>query len=93
MERGGPDASDGPGDRAVQHTGGMAETSTFRTRAFTFPAPGDTLQAMAGRLLPDAPDGAAVLLGWNPHLAVRADRSPDGLVLLSTDIIYTEPPS
>ena len=85
--------SDGSGGRRVQHTGGMAEASTFRTRPFTFPEPGDTLQAMAGRLLPETPDAAAVLLGWNPHLAVRADRSPDGLVLLATDIIYTEPPS
>jgi hypothetical protein len=71
----------------------MADTSTFRTRPFTFPEPGDTLAAMAERLLPETPAAAAVLLGWNPHLAVRADRSPDGLVLLSTDIIYTEPPS
>jgi hypothetical protein len=71
----------------------MADTSTFRTRPFTFPQPGDTLQTMAERVLTDTTDGAAVLLGWNPHLAVRADRSPDGLQLLATDIIYTEPPS
>ncbi len=69
---------------------GDTEVSTLRTRAFTFPEPGDTLATMAARLLPDESDGAAVLLGWNPHLALRAAPGADGL--LCTDIVYTEPP-
>ena len=69
---------------------GDTETSTPRTRAFTFPEPGDTLATMAARLLPSESDGANVLLGWNPHLALRTAPGADGL--LCTDIVYTEPP-
>ena len=70
---------------------GDAGMSTSRTRAFTFPEPGDTLATMAARLLPAESDGAAVLLGWNPHLALRTAPGADGL--LCTDIVYTEPPT
>jgi hypothetical protein len=69
---------------------GNTDMSTSRTRAFTFPEPGDTLATMAARLLPAESDGEAMLLGWNPHLALRTAPGADGL--LSTDIVYTEPP-
>jgi hypothetical protein len=63
----------------------------FVTRAFVFPAPGDTLQSLAARVLPDRDDGRAVLLGWNPHLALRAATmdAPGGM--LPTDLVYIEP--
>ena len=71
----------------------MAEQASneFVTRAFTFPEPGDTLQSVAARVLPDHDDGRAQLLAWNPHLTLRAATmdAPGGM--LPTDLVYTEP--
>ena len=63
---------------------------SFRTRTYVFPRPGDSLELIAGRALPDRENGAGLLQAWNPHLALRL--SPvDGL--LCTDVVYTEPPA
>lgn len=65
-------------------------SNPFATRAFTFPEPGDTWSSLAARV--HAGGDAAELLGWNPHLALRAStfERPGGL--LPTDLIYTEAP-
>jgi hypothetical protein len=55
------------------------------------PRSGETLEAIAGRELPERPLERAVaeLRGWNPHLRMRIGR-PEGL--LPTDIVYLESP-
>jgi hypothetical protein len=65
--------------------------NSFVSRAYVFPEPGDTLQSLAERVLPGRDDGRAVLLGWNPHLALRAPTmdAPGGM--LPTDLVYIEP--
>jgi hypothetical protein len=71
----------------VAHNG----DNPFVTRAYVFPEPGDTLVSVAARVLPGQDDGRAVLLGWNPHLALRASTmdAPGGM--LPTDLVYIEP--
>jgi hypothetical protein len=67
-------------------------TNTFISRPFTFPVPGDTLQSVADRVLPGQ-DGNRDLLGWNPHLALRAPTMDTPGGMLPTDLVYTEPPA
>jgi hypothetical protein len=67
-------------------------SSTFVTRAFTFPEPGDTLESLAARVVPGATDGRSQLLAWNPHLALRAPTMDTPGGMLPTDLVYTEPP-
>ena len=57
-------------------------SNEFVTRAFTFAVPGDTLQSVADRVLPDDEDDRATLLAWNPHLALRAPTmdTPGGML-------------
>jgi hypothetical protein len=71
--------------------GATREVGRARARRFVMPRAGETLEAIAGRELPDQPaeTSAAALRGWNPHLALRIGR-PEGL--LPTDIVYLEPP-
>lgn len=57
-------------------------------RNFVTPDPGDDLEAIAARVLPDADDGAQQLLSWNLHLVAR----PPGIGLLPSDVVVTEPP-
>jgi hypothetical protein len=66
-------------------------SNEFVTRAYTFAVPGDTLQSLADRVIPDTGDGRAQLLAWNPHLILRAATmdAPGGL--LPTDLVYIEP--
>ena len=65
--------------------------NAFVTRAYVFPEPGESLQSLADRILPDQEDGVAVLLGWNPHLAMRAQMIEALGGMLPTDLVYTEP--
>jgi len=60
-------------------------------RKFVSPAPGETLQDIARRNLPDHPGEAGVdaLRSWNLH--IFALRSPPGMLLCS-DVIFVEPP-
>jgi hypothetical protein len=64
---------------------------SFVTRAYVFPEPGDTLDALAARVLPEEDDPKAVLLSWNPHLAVRAAMMDALGGMLPTDLVYVEP--
>jgi hypothetical protein len=84
-------ASDGPATARADQTGGVG--NPFVSRPFTFPVPGDTLQSVADRVLPDEAGNRDILLGWNPHLALRAPTmdSPGGM--LPTDLVYTGPPA
>ena len=63
------------------------------SRPYVFPEPGDTLAALAARLLPDDPDGASTLLSWNLHLAVRPFPVGEPGEVLCTDIVYLCPPT
>jgi hypothetical protein len=78
-------------EQTVQMT--AAATNTFVSRPFVFPVPGDTLQSVADRVLPDVEGNRDTLLAWNPHLVLRAPTmdAPGGM--LPTDLVYTEPPS
>lgn len=60
-------------------------------RQFVSPGPGETLEDIARRMLPDRPEseGADALRSWNLH--IFALRSPPGLLLCS-DVIFVEPP-
>jgi len=68
-----------------------AEGNPFVTRGYTFPEPDDTLASLAARVLPGQHDGRATLLGWNPHLALRAPAMDEPGGMLPTDIVYVEP--
>jgi hypothetical protein len=65
--------------------------NAFVTRAYVFPEPGETLDALAARVLPEQDDARAVLLSWNPHLAVRAAMMDALGGMLPTDLVYVEP--
>jgi hypothetical protein len=67
--------------------------NTFVSRPFLFPVPGDTLQSLADRVLPGREGNRDVLLGWNPHLALRAPTMDTPGGMLPTDLVYTEPPA
>jgi hypothetical protein len=74
------------GDRVARDGG-----NPLVTRAYVFPEPGDTLALLAARVLPGREDGRAVLLGWNPHLALRAATMDVPGGMLPTDLVYIEP--
>ncbi|MFN3258400.1 MAG: hypothetical protein ACE37B_22190 [Ilumatobacter sp.] len=56
-------------------------------RRFVSPEPGEDLESVATRVLPETSDPVNQLLSWNLHLAARRGR-----VLLPSDIVFTEPP-
>jgi hypothetical protein len=60
-------------------------------RRFVTPVAGETLEALAARVLPEAPAGAAAdnIRSWNLH--IFAMRRPAGLLLCS-DVVFVEPP-
>ena len=62
-----------------------------RQRRFVSPEPGETLEALAARVLPGAPPQTAIeqLTSWNLHIFVL--RRPAGL-LLGSDVVFVEPP-
>ena len=62
-----------------------------RQRRFVTPGPGETVEELARRALPDEPLETAVdrIRSWNLH--VFAMRRPPGL-LLGSDVIFVEPP-
>jgi hypothetical protein len=62
------------------------------TRPFVFPEPGDTIESLAARVLPDEPDGAQLLLSWNLHLVLRTFPVGAPGEVLPTDIVYLSPP-
>ena len=61
------------------------------TRRFVTPRPGDDLDSVAARELPDTDDAAQQLLSWNLHLAARAGLGRS-VGLLPSDIVFLEPP-
>ena len=61
------------------------------SRRFVTPEPGDDLDSVAGRELPDTDDAAQQLLSWNLHLAARAGLGRS-VGLLPSDIVFLEPP-
>jgi hypothetical protein len=62
------------------------------TRRFVFPEPGDTLATLAARLLPDVAHGEQLLQSWNLHLVMRPFPVGEPGEVLTTDIVYLEPP-
>lgn len=60
-------------------------------RRFVTPEPGETLEQLAARALPEMPCGAAIdkIKAWNLH--IFAMRNPRGL-LLGSDVVFVEPP-
>ncbi|HEY0650694.1 hypothetical protein [Phenylobacterium sp.] len=65
--------------------------SLSRQRRFVTPGPGETVEQLAARALPDEPLEAAVdrIKSWNLH--VFAMRRPPGL-MLGSDVVFVEPP-
>ncbi|WP_397414178.1 hypothetical protein [Phenylobacterium sp.] len=63
-----------------------------RQRRFVTPGPGETIEALAARALPDQPVAEAVdaIRSWNLH--IFAMRRPPGL-LLGSDVVFVEPPA
>ena len=71
---------------------GIVPTATLsRQRRFILPAPGDTLETIAARELPDLAPAAAMeqLQAWNLHIFLM--RRPAGL-LTGCDVVFVEPP-
>jgi hypothetical protein len=62
------------------------------TRPFVFPEPGDTIETLAARVLPDEPNGAELLLSWNLHLVLRTFPVGGPGEVMTTDIVYLSPP-
>jgi hypothetical protein len=62
-----------------------------RQRRFVTPGPDETVEELALRALPDAPNAEAVdsIKSWNLH--IFAMRRPPGL-LLGSDVVFVEPP-
>jgi hypothetical protein len=62
-----------------------------RQRRFVTPEPGETLETLAARVLPDLPanEGTEKLASWNLHIFLL--RKPAGL-LLGSDVVFVEPP-
>jgi len=77
----------------TEQTGGVSAGNTFVSRPFLFPVPGDTLQSVADRVLPGQDGNRDILLGWNPHLALRAPTMDTPGGMLPTDLVYTSPPA
>jgi hypothetical protein len=63
-----------------------------RQRRFVTPGPGETIEALAARALPDQPVTEAMdaIKSWNLH--IFAMRRPPGL-LLGSDVVFVEPPA
>ena len=61
-------------------------------RRFVTPGPGETVEEIAARALPNQDQGAAVdsIRSWNLH--IFAMRRPPGL-LLGSDVVFVEPPT
>ena len=64
--------------------------SLTEQRSFVSPVPGEDWTAIAARVLPGEPAGAAIqkLRSWNLHLFARI---PPGQ-FLGSDVIFVEPP-
>ena len=64
--------------------------SLTEQRSFVSPIPGEDWTAIAARVLPGEPAGAAIqkLRSWNLHLFARI---PPGQ-FLGSDVIFVEPP-
>lgn len=62
-----------------------------RQRRFVSPEPGESLPALAARVLPDLPpaEAAEQVSSWNLHIFLL--RKPAGL-LLGSDVVFVEPP-
>ncbi|MCR9277208.1 MAG: hypothetical protein NXH85_04470 [Pseudomonadaceae bacterium] len=62
-----------------------------RQRRFVAPKPGDTLELIAERELPEmsVADAMAALQGWNLHIFLM--RNPPGM-LTGSDVVFVEPP-
>ena len=62
-----------------------------RQRRFVSPEPGETLEALAARVLPVLPRQSAIeqIASWNLHIFLL--RKPAGL-LLGSDVVFVEPP-
>ena len=62
-----------------------------RQRRFVTPGPGETVEQLATRALPDQilEDAVTRIKSWNLH--IFAMRRPPGL-LLGSDVVFVEPP-
>ena len=60
-------------------------------RKFISPQPGDTIEIIAAREMPDMPseDAIAALTSWNLHIFLM--RTPHGLVT-GSDVVFVEAP-
>lgn len=69
----------------------MPTATLSRQRRFILPAPGDTLESIAARELPELALAAAMerLQAWNLHIFLM--RRPAGL-LTGCDVVFVEPP-
>ena len=69
----------------------MTSGSLSRQRRFVSPEPGESLQQLAARVLPDQPPehAAEQIASWNLHIFLL--RKPAGL-LLGSDVVFVEPP-
>ena|SRR5215218_8915253 len=85
-------------DRPVGSVGTRAATVDEVTdaagarRRFVYAQHGETIAAIADRVLPGDPGGAEQLMSWNLHLVLRRSPSLSPGQLLGTDIVYLEPP-
>jgi hypothetical protein len=62
-----------------------------KQRRFVTPGPGETVEQIAARAMPDQPLQSAVdaIKSWNLHIFVM--RRPPGL-LTGSDVVFVEPP-
>ena len=66
-------------------------THLSRQRRFVAPLPGDTIESIAMRELPDmsVEDAMAAIQGWNLHIFLM--RNPAGMIT-GSDVVFVEPP-
>lgn len=69
----------------------MNDTALAPQRKFISPQPGDTIETIAARELPELAreDAVAQLTSWNLHIFLM--RSPHGLIT-GSDVVFLEPP-
>lgn len=70
----------------------LAEAGSLsRQRRFVAPLPGDTIESIAERELPDmsVEDAIAAIQGWNLHIFLM--RNPAGMIT-GSDVVFIEPP-
>ncbi|XOV82241.1 MAG: hypothetical protein ACFHXK_15430 [bacterium] len=69
----------------------MSTATLSPQRRFVSPQPGDTIETIAARELPDLALEEAVsqLTSWNLHIFLM--RSPHGLIT-GSDVVFLEPP-